>query len=507
MKVRKYWGSMSCLGGKLIQCAVCIALCLGCLSVTVAQTIVTHKLEGIAVGQDNAPRPATVIEISCEAMIESQRVVRTDRRGVFLLSKETHDNPRYFGQGLFAGVFSAGQKSIPLGSGDVGDRSIKLQLLPDEPIGVQVLDDSGHPITGARVLNGSGFSSFCRFDMLAQKLLESELDSLVCLTDSEGHAILRGTTRGDLQSLAVGTPDGRWTQFLIPLSVTKDDTIMLRIPNVRHQLLVQVKGDSGEAVPDAVVWLRTPGDAINKNTLTTAVPMEFRCGMSDQNGQATFADLSVSEVEVWVFFAKDDGRQLIQRGVELVPDANNKLDVSLPTTYELSFSVLDGDRSTPIPNIHFSLAKGAIGVDAKSNEDGIVVVRLPPGKWNCTLDNVRLPDGYVSATSAEREIEVVDGNVETIPPWVLKRGQIFTAEVRGIDLRQILSSYVNVVTKSPMEWKSGKITSDNRIRFTMPSDFSLENIDSIYATDGTEFKIASQEPFVLDAVSKQPEEQ
>lgn len=504
MVCRNDWFSSTGVENKLRHYVVSLALCLTCFSVSEAQTIATHKLDGSVVGQDGTRCSATVIEINCESTDQPQLAVRTDQQGHFLLSKEVHANPRYFGQGVFAVVFSEGQKIIPLGSGDVGDRSVKLQVQPDEPIDVQVLSEANKPIAEAKVLNGSGFSSFCRFDMLAKRLLENDLGSFVSRTNAEGRAMLRGIVRSELQNLAVGTPDGRWTQFLIPLSVVGKDTIELRVPNTRNKLSIQVKDDSGEVVPDAVVWLRTPGDAINKNTLTEAVPMEFRCGLSDLNGRVAFEDVSISEVEIWVFFAKNDGRNCIKRGVVLSPNVDNQLEVSLPPSQEISFSVIDRDRASAMPDVHFAFSSGRIGFDTTSNEDGIVVVRLPQGAWYCTLNAVSQPDGYVCATSADREIEVVDGKVTAIPPWVLTKGKVFNAEVRGKDLRQIKSNYVNVVTKTPKEWKTGKITADNRIRFTMPSDFSLDNIDVIYTTDGTEFKIVSAEPFVLETVVDQP---
>ena len=262
-----------------------------------------------------------------------------------------------------------------------------MQLEPEIPVAVELVDNKGNPIQGATIApHQVDFRGEFAIETVDQKSLTRL--GLCSVTDAQGKASLRGVNRKILWAIRVDVPSHATVYYRLP-RVQAEDSHMetLRLVWKSHSSKVKCTVNKADGTPaeDAYLIFLSKEEDANALVEKTATPFTNIMRKLDASGQLEL-ELSSTAVEIRSFsftrgIEKDFGAFSLRDG------ESQNLEFELPATCHILATVLDlsSPDSKPREGIQVALRRQvgnkfqfASGV---TNEDGIADIEVTAGEW------------------------------------------------------------------------------------------------------------------------------
>ncbi len=386
-----------------------------------------------------------------------------------------------------------------------------VQLEPEVPVPVQVVDAQGKPVAGASV---SPFEILFRNEFIQTNIDEVSVErfGLISITDQFGMATVRGTRPENLLAVCVKVQGHAPSHFRIPKNTAElgpGQPLRLAWQAFSGKLKCRVAESNGEIARD--MYLFVSSSAEDSNALRDKTPTPFTELLRKIDSQG-FVKLDVASHSVELY------ANSFHRGIAhslgtatIVNGGTTEVSFQLPATCSVVASILDLSNSsdTEFEGLTITLRNKegnrytfATGV---TNEDGIAEFEVTAGDWEFAEARGDLPSGYLF-DEMHFKITVKDPSIPiATPPITVRRGRTISGVISGVDCAALRHDFVIATYHAgDSEQESyGKVDCDGRFTIAIPpgiADTQITNVEISFApkTNRRSLAILSRSPWQLE---------
>jgi hypothetical protein len=442
-------------------------------------------------------------ELQDRTWVASSYLGDTDTSGRFRFERRT-DNP----MGLAAYLVAEGKVCDLLSSAMIGSRPLQVRMQNQSNFEVVVYDESKKPIRNAKVApKGLYFPNSFWHAPLSNAVIEK----LGTRTDELGRARLKGANAKHLESVQVDIEGKGSRTFLLPTYWDRESTIELVWTDFPGSLRCKVVDIEGVPVSNVRLLVRSPSEEVNSLVIKKPTIEYSTIIRTDGRGECLISDIPIDQVDVEYAYDDSSGIEFSAGPVSILPDSIATIELQFPVTRQVQFSVLDTSHFMEHPKIEVTFRKqtdtGFCFATGRTDEDGIGEVTLELGKWEVSVRDETLPDGYyLSGSVMNRQIVVNDeSNPKPVPPFLIANGRVLEGSFDGVDLAELRADWIFVSIRDSKGEESeyrGKHDTQGNFRVTLPPDCKdgdIEKFEVCYipVTNRRSLTVVSKSPWKL----------
>lgn len=465
----------------------------------------TKSVRGHVVDANGQPIPnAWLIQRFTDLYIpESPLEIQTDELGRFDINiPEFHNDdasiPLPADQvGFF--VFAPGYMVRSLYGSYVLNREIEIVMTPQQPKEVELVNENGDPIAGAKVTPWNG-------NIGLGLAMQSRLESI---TDQNGKAQLANFDE-NLSSIQATLTDGERYLFVLPDSSTSpQSTIRCMVKRFQSTIRVTVLDADNQPIglttgSEALIFASTSEEEINPLLVRTPTSCTQAFGKTDKSGTFSFQATSPERVTLSV---RIPGITETIREVKPIRGKTVNEIIRAPQRFPTAITVMRIGTGEPAVGIRVAFTRGRTYWNSSTtNEDGIAQFDLEAGPWECTIDEM-FPDGLVFGGKPSK-FTVLDRpphgqEMQFFPPLIVESCKTLHGHIEGINFKQQLINWCGVSHTDVVgneRFFSGIVDNDGNFNISIPPSVDVKSLERFQLSHNDRnaiLKVVSYEPLIL----------